>query len=263
MGNEKQAVEDLREPIGLLVVMARYEFILKNIESLLDTQNITVEIDNKVRKINLSNGNSDNFEFSKMSCLMLMTLTGGDINKKGISEIISKQSAYYLRYLEEARRCICIEESTKDYSNLMISKKETLEKMQELCNQSEKIGLEPDKPILKEEILLPYQTVIRNIHELATTMLLVNEKQEEFVREKLSQEMFLDTIDGIVKATMSGEKEAQEQATENFETLKQYTTQVLELANTRQQLTENRNKIKMLVSPESAKILVSPESTSK
>ena len=129
--------------------------------------------------------------------------------------------------------------------------KETLEKMQELCNQSEKIGLEPDGPILKEEILLPYQTVIRNIHELATTMLLVNEKQEEFVRENLSQEMFLDTIDGIVKATMSGEKEAQEQATENFETLKQYTTQVLELANTRQQLTENRNKIKMLVSPES------------
>lgn len=91
-----------------------------------------------------------------------------------------------------------------------------------------------------------------------------NEKQEgEFVRENLSQEIFLDTIDGIVKATMSGEKEAQEQATENFETLKQYTTQVLELANTRQQLTENRNKIKMLVSPESAKILVSPESTSK
>lgn len=249
MGNEKQAVEDLREPIGLLVVMARYGFILEQIESLLDTQNITVEIDNKVRKINLSNGNSDNFEFSKMSCLMLMTLTGGDVNKKGISEIISKQSAYYLRYLEEARRCI--EGSTKDYSNLMISKKETLEKMQELCNQSEKIGLEPDEPILKEEILLPYQTVIRNIHELATTMLLVNEKQEEFVRENLSQEMFLDTIDGIVKATMSGEKEAQEQATENFETLKQYTTQVLELANTRQQLTENRNKIKMLVSPES------------
>ena len=133
----------------------------------------------------------------------------------------------------------------------MISKKETLEKMQELCNQSEKIGLEPDEPILKEEILLPYQTVIRNIHELATTMLLVNEKQEEFVRENLSQEMFLDTIDGIVKATMSGEKEAQEQATENFETLKQYTTQVLELANTRQQLTENSNKIKMLVSPKS------------
>lgn len=249
MGNEKQAVEDLIEPIGLLVVMARYGFILEQIESLLDTQNITVEIDNKVRKINLSNGNSDNFEFSKMSCLMLMTLTGGDVNKKGISEIISKQSAYYLRYLEEARRCI--EGSTKDYSNLMISKKETLEKMQELCNQSEKIGLEPDEPILKEEILLPYQTVIRNIHELATTMLLVNEKQEEFVRENLSQEMFLDTIDGIVKATMSGEKEAQEQATENFETLKQYTTQVLELANTRQQLTENRNKIKMLVSPES------------
>ena len=262
MGNEKQAVEDLIEPIGLLVVMARYRFILEQIESLLDTQNITVKIDNKVRKINLSNGNSDNFEFSKMSCLMLMTLTGGDVNKKGISEIISKQSAYYLRYLEEARRCI--EGSTKDYSNLMISKKETLEKMQELCNQSEKIGLEPDEPILKEEILLPYQTVIRNIHELATTMLLVNEKQEEeFVRENLSQEIFLDTIDGIVKATMSGEKEAQEQATENFETLKQYTTQVLELANTRQQLTENRNKIKMLVSPESAKILVSPESTSK
>lgn len=249
MGNEKQAVEDLIEPIGLLVVMARYIFILEQIESLLDTQNITVEIDNKVRKINLSNGNSDNFEFSKMSCLMLMTLTGGDVNKKGISEIISKQSAYYLRYLEEARRCI--EGSTKDYSNLMISKKETLEKMQELCNQSEKIGLEPDEPILKEEILLPYQTVIRNIHELATTMLLVNEKQEEFVRENLSQEMFLDTIDGIVKATRSGKKEAQEQATENFETLKQYTTQVLELANTRQQLTENRNKIKMLVSPES------------
>lgn len=261
MGNEKQAVEDLREPIGLLVVMARYEFILKQIESLLNIQNITVEIDNKASKINLSDGNSDNFEFSKMSCLMLMTLTGGDINKKGIKEIISKQSDYYLRYLDEVQRCI--EGSTKDYSNLMISKKETLEKMQELCNQSEKIGLEPDEPILKEEILLPYQTVIRNIHELATTMLLVNEKQEEFVRENLSQEMFLDTIDGIVKATMSGEKEAQEQATENFETLKQYTTQVLELANTRQQLTENRNKIKMLVSPESAKMLVTPESTSK
>lgn len=250
MGNEKQAVEDLREPIGLLVVMARYGFILEQIESLLDTQNITVEIDNKVRKINLSNGNSDNFEFSKMSCLMLMTLTGGDVNKKGIKEIISKQSDYYLRYLDEVQRCI--EGSTKDYSNLMISKKETLEKMQELCNQSEKIGLEPDGPILKEEILLSYQTVIRNIHELATTMLLVNEKQEEeFVRENLSQEMFLDTIDGIVKAIRSGEKEAQEQAIENFETLKQYTTQVLELANTRQQLTENRNKIKMLVSPES------------
>lgn len=250
MGNEKQAVEDLREPIGLLVVMARYEFILKQIESLLNIQNITVEIDNKASKINLSDGNSDNFEFSKMSCLMLMTLTGGDINKKGIKEIISKQSDYYLRYLDEVQRCI--EGSTKDYSNLMISKKETLEKMQELCNQSEKIGLEPDGPILKEEILLSYQTVIRNIHELATTMLLVNEKQEEeFVRENLSQEMFLDTIDGIVKATMSGEKEAQEQATENFETLKQYTTQVLELANTRQQLTENSNKIKMLVSPKS------------
>ena len=250
MGNEKQAVEDLREPIGLLVVMARYEFILKQIESLLNIQNITVEIDNKASKINLSDGNSDNFEFSKMSCLMLMTLTGGDINKKGIKEIISKQSDYYLRYLDEVQRCI--EGSTKDYSNLMISKKETLEKMQELCNQSEKIGLEPDEPILKEEILLPYQTVIRNIHELATTMLLVNEKQEEeFVRENLSQEMFLDTIDGIVKAIRSGEKEAQEQAIENFETLKQYTTQVLELANTRQQLTENSNKIKMLVSPKS------------
>ena len=250
MGNEKQAVEDLREPIGLLVVMARYEFILKQIESLLNIQNITVEIDNKASKINLSDGNSDNFEFSKMSCLMLMTLTGGDINKKGIKEIISKQSDYYLRYLDEVQRCI--EGSTKDYSNLMISKKETLEKMQELCNQSEKIGLEPDEPILKEEILLPYQTVIRNIHELATTMLLVNEKQEEFVRENLSQEMFLDTIDGIVKATMSGEKEAQEQATENFETLKNYTAQVLALADTRQQLTENSNKIKALVSPESA-----------
>ena len=66
MGNEKQAVEDLRETIGLLVVMARYEFILKQIESQLDMQNITAEIDKKASKINLS----DNFEFSKMSCLM-------------------------------------------------------------------------------------------------------------------------------------------------------------------------------------------------
>ena len=66
MGNEKQAVEDLREPIGLLVVMARYEFILKQIESQLDMQNIKAEIDKKASKINLS----DNFEFSKMSCLM-------------------------------------------------------------------------------------------------------------------------------------------------------------------------------------------------
>ena len=258
MGNEKQAVEDLRETIGLLVVMARYEFILKQIESQLDMQNITAEIDKKASKINLS----DNFEFSKMSCLMLMTLTGGDINKKGTGEIISKQSDYYLRYIKEVTGYF--EGETKDYSNLMKRKKETLEKMQELCNQSEKIGLDSDKPILKRESLSSYQTAIRNIHELATTMLLVNEKQEEeFVRENLSQEIFLDTIDGIVKATKSGEKEAQEQATENFETLKQYTTQVLELANTRQQLTENRNKIKMLVSPESAKMLVSPESTSK
>ena len=66
MGNEKQAVEDLRETIGLLVVMARYEFILKQIESQLDMQNIKAEIDKKASKINLS----DNFEFSKMSCLM-------------------------------------------------------------------------------------------------------------------------------------------------------------------------------------------------
>jgi len=261
MGNEKQAVTDLRETISLLVVMSRYEFILKQIESRLIMQNEAAEIEKKASKINLSNGNSDNFEFNKMSCLMLMTLTGGDINKKGTEEIISKQSDYYLRYIKEVTGYF--EGETKDYSNLMKRKKETLEKMQELCNQSEKIGLDSDKPILKRESLSSYQTAIRNIHELATTMLLVNEKQEEFVREKLSQEMFLDTIDGIVKATMSGEKEAQEQATENFETLKQYTTQVLELANTRQQLTENRNKIKMLVSPESAKILVSPESTSK
>ena len=249
MGNEKQAVTDLRETISLLVVMSRYEFILKQIESRLIMQNEAAEIEKKASKINLSNGNSDNFEFNKMSCLMLMTLTGGDINKKGTEEIISKQSDYYLRYIKEVTGYF--EGETKDYSNLMKRKKETLEKMQELCNQSEKIGLDSDKPILKRESLSSYQTAIRNIHELATTMLLVNEKQEEFVREKLSQEMFLDTIDGIVKATMSGEKEAQEQATENFETLKQYTTQVLELANTRQQLTENRNKIKMLVSPES------------
>ena len=262
MENEKQAVTDLRETISLLVVMSRYEFILKQIESRLIMQNEAAEIEKKASKINLSNGNSDNFEFSKMSCLMLMTLTGGDINKKGTGEIISKQSDYYLRYIKEVTGYF--EGETKDYSNLMKRKKETLEKMQELCNQSEKIGLDSDKPILKRESLSSYQTAIRNIHELATTMLLVNEKQEEeFVRENLSQEIFLDTIDGIVKATMSGEKEAQEQATENFETLKQYTTQVLELANTRQQLTENRNKIKMLVSPESAKMLVSPESTSK
>ena len=55
-----------------------------------------------------------------------------------------------------------------------------------------------------------------------------NEKQEgEFVRENLSQEIFLDTIDGIVKATMSGEKEAQEQATENFETFRNKQQRIL------------------------------------
>ena len=249
MGNEKQAVEDLRETIGLLVVMARYEFILKQIESQLDMQNITAEIDKKASKINLS----DNFEFSKMSCLMLMTLTGGDINQKGTEEIISKQSDYYLRYIKEVTGYF--EGETKDYSNLMKRKKETLEKMQELCNQSEKIGLEPDEPILKEEILLPYQTAIRSIHELATAMLLLEEKQEdEFVRECLPQELFLTTIESIIGRTMCGDIEEKEVVEIRAEILKGCVQQLLnpeEMSlEQREKLKENASKIKMLVSPE-------------
>ena len=246
-------IEDISETSDIVIAGRKYIELLYIIESEIAQIKKTKAVERLAADIDLSNGNSTlnngNFALNKMCCIMLKTLTGGDINKKGTEEIMSKQQDYYLRYIDEVQRCI--EGATKDYSNLMKSQKETLEKMQELCNQSEKIGLDSDKPILKRESLSSYQTAIRNIHELATTMLLVNEKQEEFVRENLSQEIFLDTIDGIVKATKSGEKEAQEQATENFETLKQYTTQVLELANTRQQLTENRNKIKMLVSPES------------
>ena len=253
MGNEKQAVTDLRETISLLVVMSRYEFILKQIESRLIMQNEAAEIEKKASKINLSNGNSDNFEFNKMSCLMLMTLTGGDINKKGTGEIISKQSDYYLRYIKEVTGYF--EGETKDYSNLMKRKKETLEKMQELCNQSEKIGLEPDEPILKEEILLPYQTAIRSIHELATAMLLLEEKQEdEFVRECLPQELFLTTMESIIGRTMRGDIEEKEVVEIRFEILKGCVQQLLnpeEMSlEQREILKENASKIKMLVSPE-------------
>ena len=83
-------------------------------------------------------------------------------------------------------------------------------------------------------------------------LLLDTKKEDEFISTCLSPEMFLDTIDGIVDATLSKDKAAEELTTTHFETLKNYTAQVLALADTRQQLTENSNKIKALVSPESA-----------
>ena len=82
-------------------------------------------------------------------------------------------------------------------------------------------------------------------------MLLVNEKQEEFVRENLPQEMFLDTMEEIVKAAISGEKRAQEKATTKFENLKEYATQTLASTDIEQQSTEDGKKIKMLISSES------------
>lgn len=120
-----------------------------------------------------------------------------------------------------------------------------------MYNQAEAIGLEVEESILTKEIFSASQTAIRNIHELATTMLLVNEKQEEFVRENLPQEMFLDTMEEIVKAAISGEKRAQEKATTKFENLKEYAAQALASTDIRQQSTEDGKKIKMLISSES------------
>ena len=250
-------IEDISETSDIVIAGRKYIELLYIIESEIAQIKKTKAVERLAADIDLSNGNSTlnngNFALNKMCCIMLKTLTGGDINKKGTEEIMSKQQDYYLTYIDEVQRCI--EGATKDYSNLMKSQKETLEKMQELCNQSEKIGLEPDEPILKEEILLPYQTAIRSIHELATAMLLLEEKQEdEFVRECLPQELFLTTIESIIGRTMCGDIEEKEVVEIRAEILKGCVQQLLnpeEMSlEQREKLKENASKIKMLVSPE-------------
>lgn len=250
MANENREFQDRVENFGIWIALGGYTDILRAIGDFLAALNTTEEIDKKVAEINLSNGESDNFELNKMSCLMLMTLTGGEVNKEGTKEIMIMQLNHYLKYIQEVARYV--ENPSKDNNNLTKRKKETIEKMQELYNQVEVIGLEVEGSILTKKIFTPYQAAIKNIHELATAMLLLDEKKEdEFVKEYLPQEVFLNTIEGIVLSAMSGEKEAQERAMEKFENLKKYTAQALESTDTRQQLTENSNKIKTLVSPES------------
>lgn len=248
MANENREFEDKVETLGIWIALGGYADILRAIGGLLVVQNAVEEIDKKVVEINLSNGKSDNFELNKMWCLLLMTLTGVEINKKEAREIIPTQLNHYLEYVQEVDRYI--EGPYEDNNNLMKRKKETLEKMQQLYNQVEAIGLEVEGSILTKKLFTPYQIAIKNIHELATSMLLLDEKkEEEFVREYLPQEVFLNTIDGIVSSAISGEKEAQERAMEQFENLKKYTAQALGSTDTSQQLTENANKIKRLASP--------------
>lgn len=255
MTNENRESEDFVEALGTMIATTRYTYLLKIIKSSIDNAEWVKEIDKKFTEIRLSKDDivqdSDSLELNKMSCLWLMTLTGGEINKESAEEIIKKQQECYNRYIQEVNKYVM--ESPKDYSHLMKRKSKTLEEMQKLYNQAEAIGLEVEGPILTKPIFSAFQTTIRNVHELATTMLLVNEKQEEFVRENLPQEMFLDTMDEIVKATMSDNKEDQEKATSRFETLKKYIEQALESTDRSEQSVGKGNKIKMLVSlPENA-----------
>ena len=221
-------IEDISETSDIVIAGRKYIELLYIIESEIAQIKKTKAVERLAADIDLSNGNSTlnngNFALNKMCCIMLKTLTGGDINKKGTEEIMSKQQDYYLRYIDEVQRCI--EGATKDYSNLMKSQKETLEKMQELCNQSEKIGLEPDEPILKEEILLPYQTAIRSIHELATA---IGRTMCGNIEEKEVVEIRAEILKGCVQQLLNPEEMSLEQ---------------------REKLKENASKIKMLVSPE-------------
>lgn len=253
MANENREFENLVETLGTMIATNRYTYLLTIIESLINSIKLAQAADEKCTEISLDKNeitqDRASLELTKMNCLRLMTITGGEINKETTQEIITKQQECYNRYLHEVAECTV--GSPEDYSHLMESKSKTLEELQDLYNQAEAIGLEVEESILTKEIFSASQTAIRNIHELATTMLSVNEKQEEFVRENLPQEMFLDTMEEIVKAAISGEKRAQEKATTKFENLKEYATQTLASTDIEQQSTEDGKKIKMLISSES------------
>lgn len=163
--------------------------------------------------------------------------------------IAKAQSDALLKYIEDVMK---YRDNSLGYFELMQSKSETLDQIRNLLNQEEiEIRNSEIEEANMPSDLLSYKKAMTKIAELATTMLLLDTKKEdEFITTCLPPEMFLDTIDGIVEATLSRDKAAEELTATHFETLKNYTAQVLTLADTRQQLTENSNKIKMLVSPE-------------
>lgn len=194
---------------------------------------------------------ADDIVPNEMSYLSIKTYAINNTLVPNGTLIAKVQSDALLKYLEDVMK---YRDDTLGYFELMQSKSETLDQMRNLLNQEE---IEIRNSEIEEENLpsdlLLYKKAMTKIAELATTMLLLDTKKEdEFISTCLPPEMFLDTIDGIVDATLSKDKAAEELTTTHFETLKNYTAQVLALADTRQQLTENSNKIKALVSPESA-----------
>ena len=154
MTNENRESEDFVEALGTMVAITRYTCLLKIIKSSIDNAKWVKEIDKKFTEIRLNKDDivqdSDSLELNKMSCLWLMTLTGGEINKGPTEEIIKKQQECYNRYIQEVNKYVM--ESPKDYSHLIERKSKTLEEMQKLYNQAETIGLEVEGSILTKPI---------------------------------------------------------------------------------------------------------------
>ena len=207
-------------------------------------------IKNLVKATRMGMTQADDILPNEMSYLSIKTYAINNTLMPNGTLIAKAQSDALLKYLEDVMK---YRDDSLGYFELMQSKSETLDQMRNLLNQEEiEIRNSEIEEVNMPSDLLSYKKAMTKIAELATTMLLLDTKKEdEFISTCLSLEMFLDTIDGIVDATLSKDKAAEELTTTHFETLKNYTAQVLTLADTRQQLTENSNKIKMLVSPKS------------
>lgn len=167
---------------------------------------------------------------NQMACLYVKTITGSD--KPEAEEVKQQVRSCFRRYLEDWPTYF--KDSSDDYNEKAERTNATLKRMEELCNQTEAIGFNTeDEKTSENETGLSCQSALKNIHELAGIMLSISgPNANDFIRETLPQGMFISSMESMVESLASGNKEDQNLAVNQYETLKNYAESVLSMSKT-------------------------------
>ena len=178
-----------------------------------------------------------------MACLYVKTITGSD--KPEAEEVKLQAGLCFNRYLDDCLTYYFMD-SSDDYNEKAERTNATLKRMEELCNQAEAIGFNTeDEKTTENETALSCQAALKNIHELASIMLSISgPNANDFIREDLSQGMFISSMESMVQSLASGNKEDQYLAINQCEVLKNYAESVLIVSKTEAKQQESTGKAK-------------------
>ena len=181
-------------------------------------------------------------ELNQMACLYLKTITGSD--KPEAEEVKLQAGVCFNRYLNYWPYYFM--DTSDDYNIKAEQTNATLKRMEELCNQAETIGFNTEEEKTSEnETGLSCRTALKNIHELAGIMLSISgPNANDFIRERLPQGMFISSMKSMVESIASGNKEDQNLAVNQYETLKNYAESVLSMSKTEAKPQESTVKTK-------------------